>query len=616
MRLLRTAAALLAPVLLASCSLLRPSDDGEDDERGASAAEVDEQRARYRLEVEAPRELRRLLAEHLDLARFRDVPAEQGLNEEELDRLIAATPGQAQAMLRTEGYFTPRIEVRKEPGAPGERQRVVVQVDPGPRTTVDRVDLSVTGDLRERADRGESDATGLIASLQEVWRLNPGDAFRQAEWTGSKNAALARLQAEGYAAATWGDTQASVRSRDQRVTLQAQARSGPRFHLGEIRVEGLQRYPESAVRNLATFTTGMPYTEQRLLDYQDRLRRSNLFEGAVAEISPDPAVAASTPVTVRVQEQPLQKLVLGVGLNTDTGARVTAEHTHRQPFGVHWTAQNNLEIGNLLQRWEFDLRSYPRRSQFRNLVAGAVERWRGKDEDRDSLRLRVGREQDRTRRSRQFYGEFNHAKVRTPDGDVREAQSLSAHHDWTRREVDSLLLPRRGKAQVIQLAAGFARSTTADSGPFARAYGRFLWFKPFGDDWYTRSRLELGQVFAAQRVGVPDTLLFRAGGEESVRGYAYRSLGPVVDGEVTSGRSLMTASLEVARPISPRMRALWGAVFVDVGGAAERFADLKPAVGVGVGVRYRSPAGPLRADIAYGVDAKKFRLHLSAGVNF
>ena len=81
-------------------------------------------------------------------------------------------------------------------------------------------------------------------------------------------------------------------------------------------------------------------------------------------------------------------------------------------------------------------------------------------------------------------------------------------------------------------------------------------------------------------------------------------------------RALFTASAEVQHPITPRLPALWGAAFVDAGNAAQRFSDLKPKVGVGVGVRYRSPVGPLRFDVAYGVDDRRVRLHLSAGVSF
>lgn len=612
----RNAPLLLVPLLLlAGCSLLPGNRPREDDQRGASTAAVDERRAQYTLDVRAPRALRGLLQDNLDLARFRDAPADQGLTGEELDRLVAAAPKQAADLLRTEGHFDARVTVRRET-PPGERQKVVVEVEPGPRSTVTEVALDVQGELRQRADRGDGEAAGLLAALRDGWGLKAGEPFRQGAWSGAKTAALAQLHAGGYPAATWLSTEARVTSAQQQVRLQAQAQSGPLFHLGPLRVEGLQRYDESSVRNLTAFSPGDPYKEQTLLDFQDRLRRSDLFEGAVAEIDPDPAKAAAAPVTVRVQEQRLQKLTLGVGLNTDTGVRVTADHVHRKPFGLKWVARNKLEVGPQRKLWEFDNRSHPLPGLQRNLLAGNVERWSGTDEERFSWRLRAGREQERTRILRQAYVELNHSRVRTPQGDVRQAQSLSGHFDWTRRHVDSLLLPTRGTVTTVQTAAGYARSTTADSGPFGRLYARQLWFRPFATDWHARLRLELGQVIAAHAVGVPDPLLFRAGGEESVRGYAYRSLGPVIDGAVSSGRSLMTASAEVARPLSPRFPQIWGAAFVDAGNAAERFSDLHPVVGVGVGLRYRSPAGPLRVDVAYGVDARKLRLHLSAGTTF
>ena len=113
---------------------------------------------------------------------------------------------------------------------------------------------------------------------------------------------------------------------------------------------------------------------------------------------------------------------------------------------------------------------------------------------------------------------------------------------------------------------------------------------------------------------VPDSQLFRAGGDDSVRGYAYRSLGPVVAGSVTSGASLVTGSLEVARPFVASVPSLWGALFIDAGRADTSFGTLKPAVGLGAGVRWRSPVGPLRLDLAWGQELKRFRVHFSIGI--
>jgi translocation and assembly module TamA len=598
--------------LLAGCAMLRGTKKSDDE--GATAAAVDERRARYRLEVQAPRPLRELLSQHLDLARFRDAPFREGLTGAELDRLVAQAPEQARALLATQGYFNPLVAVDRLPPDASGLPLVRVAVQPGPRATVQGLQLDFQGDLRTRADAGQRDAIALIERLGADWPLNPGQPFQQEAWTDAKNATLGRLHAGGYPTAVWSATDAAVSRNENTAALSATAQSGPLFHFGELRIEGLKRYDERAVRNVAPFSPGTPYTEQRLIDLQERLVRTGLFEGAVAEIDTNPQRAAAAPVTVRVQEQPLQKLTLGLGASTDTGVRGSLEHVHRQPFGLRWTTLNKLELGPQRKALTLDYRSYPKSGFRRNLIAGEVERWRADDEDRDALRLRAGRAWEDPRLERQAYLEYDNAIVRKPS--ESRAQSLTANVSVNRRDVDSLLLPTKGRAVLLQGAAGYARSSTADSGPVARAYGRVIVFRPLPNQWHATARVEAGQVFAKRSVGVPDTLLFRAGGDESVRGYDYRSLGPKVDGVATSGRSLLTASAEIARPVSQRLPQLWGAAFVDAGDAAERFSDLRPKVGVGVGVRYRSPVGPLKFDVAYGVDDRKVRVHLSAGMSF
>ncbi len=123
-------------------------------------------------------------------------------------------------------------------------------------------------------------------------------------------------------------------------------------------------------------------------------------------------------------------------------------------------------------------------------------------------------------------------------------------------------------------------------------------------------------MFVGNRISVPDPLLFRAGGDNSVRGYGYRTLGPEVNGAVVGGRVLLTGSLEAEHPFVSRLPSLLGAVFVDAGNAADTWSKLRPVLGYGVGVHYRSPVGLLRLDLAYGQDVQRFRLHLSVGVAF
>jgi translocation and assembly module TamA len=111
----------------------------------------------------------------------------------------------------------------------------------------------------------------------------------------------------------------------------------------------------------------------------------------------------------------------------------------------------------------------------------------------------------------------------------------------------------------------------------------------------------------------PEAFLFRAGGDQSVRGYAFQSLGIKQDDAIVGGKLLATSSLEVVQWLTHQ----WGAaLFVDAGNAANEWKDLKPVYGYGVGVRWKSPLGPIGADIAYGEEVHDYRLHFNIGVAF
>jgi translocation and assembly module TamA len=615
--------------MLGACSLLFGGCASLSSFFGARPAPVDPaaaaatpERAVYRLDViAAPEPLRRLLLDHLDLARFQNAPATDAITNAELDRLVAAAPAQARTLLQTEGYFDAEVVAARETAADGMAV-VRVQVTPGAPARIGRLTIDAVGDLERRVEGGEPAAKAQLDALRRDWALPPGQTFRQPLWTSAKNATLARLRAEGYPAASWSGTSAEVDTDTRSVRLFLVLDSGPRFLLGPMRIEGLERYDEASVRRVADFAPGTPYSEKLLLDYQERLQKIGLFEGASVEVDPDPQTADAAPVIVRVRELSLQQATLGVGVSANTGARVTLEHTHRKVFGQRWIAKNKFEFGPTLQSWNADLLSYPLERRLRNLVGFNLERLRTTDEVRNAVSARIGRTQDTERIERLYFGEAVHTDLHNATVESR-GDALSANYHWTSRKLDSVLLPTRGTTLALQGALGFSRgrqTTLATSasetanGPFARAYVRWTGYYPIGDAWYTTTRLEAGQVLTRNAIGVPDTLLFRAGGDDSVRGYEYRSLGPMRDGALASGRSLATASVEVARPIFERRPEFWWAAFVDAGNAADTWGDLQPALGYGVGVRWRSPVGPLRLDLAYGQDVQRFRLHLSVGI--
>ena len=578
-------------------------------------AAVNPERAAYQLDVAAPTELRKLLITYLDLSRFQNAPETDGITAAELDRLVLAAPAQARSLLETEGYFNTEVGVDRLATAPGSAVLLRVWVTPGARTLVDRFELTVEGELKQSLATQDAAATQLLGRLRRQWALPIGRAFRQPDWTGAKSAAIAQLRAEGYPTAAWRDTRAGVDAGSNTVQLALVADSGPLFRFGDIRIEGLQRFDAESVRRLSTFSAGQPYSEKLLLDFQERLQKAGLFEGSSVEIDPDPTTANATPVIVRVRELNLQQATVGVGYSANTGPRLTLEHLHRRVFGTRWIAKNKFELGPDIQSWSGEFTSHPLEGRYRNLLSGSAERLRSTEELRSSWSARAGRTQDTPRIERLYFAEYVQSRLDNPSG-ATQSSAVSANYHWVWRDVDSVLLPTQGLTANLQAALGRTFAVQSAAGPFGRAYGRVTWYQPLGASWYATLRGEAGHIFAAADVALPDTLLFRAGGDDSVRGYAYRSLGPTLNKALVSGRVLLTGSAEIARPISPRYPAFWWAAFVDAGNAADSWKDLTPALGYGVGLRWRSPVGPLRLDVAYGQKTRAARLHLSVGIAF
>ena len=616
---LRAALCWLLAVTLGGCASvpLFGSKDAKGD--GTPPPEA----AQYQFEVVAPEPLDKLLDTYLDLARFRNAPRSDAITVAELDRLAALAPAQARALLETEGYFNAVVTVERSTDANG-KPRVRLLVTPGRRTLVRDVSLEATGALAEAARRGDAGANARLVAWRRAWPLRVGQPFRQPAWNDAKNATLAQLRADGYPAATWERTNARVDADDNAVHIEAVVDSGPLFRLGDIAVEGIERYDVDAVRRLATFGPGSPYTEKLLLDYQERLVKSGLFQGASVEIDPDPAHADAAKVTVKVKELTLQQATLGLGYSANTGPRLTLEHYHRRVFGTRWIARNKFELGPNLKSAGTEFTSYPLEGNYRNLLAANGERLRSADELRTSWTARIGRVRDTSRIERLYYAEAVHSRV---DNRLLATSSdaVTANYQWILRDVDNVLLPTEGITVNAQGAVGYGSGTeyqpgpgiaSESKGPLGRLYGRITWYKPLGASWYASFRGEAGEVFAKSRIGVPDPLLFRAGGDDSVRGYGYRTLGPIVNGAVASGRVLMTGSAEIARPISARLPSVWWAAFIDAGSAADRWVDLSPVLGYGLGLRWRSPVGPLRVDLAYGQEERRVRLHLSVGIAF
>lgn len=574
----------------------------------------------WRLQVDAPEPFGQLLRNHLDLARFQQEAAKDSslrISRSELRRLVASAPEQARALIEAEGYFASRIVTRVSEEVDGQPVVVTIAVTPGERATVSQVQMVFEGELDTRLGRDDADAKALTEQLQSDWALPAGEFFRQSDWASAKNATLARLRAQGYPQASWSGTSVTVDAQQGTAKLFLVADSGVAFSFGDIRVEGLVRQPASAVVNLAPFGKGSPYREGQLLDWQERIQKLNLFDNIFVSTDLDASQAEGVPVVVQVRELPMQTATAGIGVSSDTGPRVSLEHLHRNLWGLDWQAKTKLQLGLKESNGTLDLTSHPWPGRRRGLVSLQSSYLVDTDNAVSTgQRLRVGVLREGERLERTNYLEYQRAEVRSDQGMVvSNASALSATTQLIFRDVDSQTLPTQGSTSLGQLTVGRTFSALEDAGLFSRAYARVTGYQTLPGHWYASVRGELGQVFARDAVSVPDTLLFRAGGDDSVRGYAYRSLGVVKDGVTVGGRSTATGSLELAHPLSARLPSLWGAVFVDAGDAAERFSDLQPKVGYGAGVRWRSPVGPLKLDVAYGTEVQRWRFHFSVGIS-
>lgn len=555
------------------------------------------------VEVDAPDELKPLLVQYLEAARAARLG--EALDEAELERLRSVSAETARELLATEGYFSPQIDSSLT--RTNDDWVMQFTVMPGPRTRVRSLNIDFSGAL---ADAGETGAR-LRARVERSFTLLPEMPFRQADWDAAKVALLRPLLTTRYPAAQLADSVARIDPATQSADLALTLDSGPAFYYGPLVISGDQRYPGSIVRNLSPLRPGHPYNQQDLLDYQVALETSGYYAQATVRIEDDPALAAAVPIQVTVVERPEKLFSVGAGVSTDTGARVQASWLHRniRDRGLRLRFDARLEqarqTGGTELAWPVNSKGYANSlglqfkqediegQETRSTVAAAKRnRVRGQIETTLSLQYQIEQQ--------------TIADVL----DVRN-RALTANYVWTQRAVGRAFYPRRG--YVLTLQGGGASEALLSDTSFIRLYGRYTHYFPAGDRGRLILRGELGSVQASTRDGIPTDFLFRAGGDNSVRGYAYQSLGRTLEGGVTSVRYLATGSAEYNYFFNRN----WGAaVFVDAGDAADSPSQLTPAYGYGVGARYRSPVGPINLDLAYGEATDEFRLHFSLGVSF
>jgi translocation and assembly module TamA len=576
------------------------------------AAQQQPHKPAFDLVVRAPEDLRELLERNMELRRYREVT---DLDDAELARLIVLGEKDARELLATQGYFAPQVRIAREGGDPPS---LVVTVGPGERTRVTVADVEFEGDI------AQSTAPEAIAQREGIlggWNLKPGQSFTQVGWDRAKSDATKQLLARRYPAGRISYSLADIDAATATARLGLRLDSGALFRLGALKISGVERYDPVLVPRLARLPPGMVYDQEKIVQAQLRLSGSGYFDSAFIFVDPESNPEAAE-VQVTLREAKLQKVILGVGFTTDGGPRLSVEHTHNRLPAIGWRAVTKLQAEKKNPFAQTEWTAIPNEDGWRWSVLARAARL---DDDRlvtDSQLLRAGRFEQDDHIDRNWYLQYERATVENPRdvmlnaADTGAGSAVSVNHIWTGRYFDNQLAPTSGFGVGFELGAGV--TLTGDRSPFQRTILRWIGYRPM-QRGRLQLRTEVGAVFAPGNAEIPATQLFRTGGDTTVRGYKYLDIGvDLGDGLVGPGRYLAVTSLEWQRPIVRRgqLTQFEHTVFVDAGAVADKIGDLRAKVGVGTGVRWRSPVGPIEAALAYGVHAKKFRLHLTAGFVF
>ncbi|MDQ3059506.1 MAG: BamA/TamA family outer membrane protein [Pseudomonadota bacterium] len=568
----------------------------------------------FDITVQAPPEVSDLLERHLELQRYRAVT---DLDEVELARLMVLAERDARNLVGTLGYFSPDIRITREGGL-NQRPTIVVAVEPGQVTRIGPVGVNFSGDISDSTDE---DAIAQRTGIQRDWRLPEGERFTQDAWDGAKTQALRQLVARRYPAGKLAGSLADIDAPTHTAKLNVHLDSGPLYRLGALQVSGVQRYDPVLVPRLARLSQGAVYDQNQLVQAQQRLAASGYFDSAYVFINPEGDPQA-VPVQVQVREAKLQKIILGVGLTTDSGPRASVEHTHLRVPGAGWRAATKLQLEKKAPFAQTEWMSIPNESSWRWVALARAERLNDNELITQAQRLRFGRIQSGERIDRNIYVQYDRASVRgsglqgATAADTGDGSALTANYVWTGRYFDSLPFPSRGYGLGFELGAG--TTLGQDRQPFSRTVGRWLGIRPLARGRIAM-RAEAGAVLAKNSAPIPSTQLFRTGGDTTVRGYAYRDIGiELANGVIGPGRYMATGSVEWQRPLTIKGRPseFENTFFIDAGAVADKPQDLSPSVGIGTGLRWRSPIGPLQIDLAYGVKVQKVRLHVSVGFIF
>ena len=556
----------------------------------------------YRIALDAPDSIKPLLIKYLDIYRWRDNPA---LDDAQLRRLYRLTPDSIKTLLATEGYYSPTVtpNIQQQDGI----WQLQFKVEPGEPVRVTRTMLSAQGAISEDAQQYQA----WLKAQYAAWPLKNGDIFRQDTWEMAKRDVLTSLIIAKYPQAHMLASAAVINPDTHSAVINVVLDSGLAYHFGPTTINGLQRYPASIVERLNPITPGDPYSQAKLLEFQSRLQSRPYFKSVNIATVADATDPTMLPVKVSVVELQRQKLGIGVGISTDSGPRGQLEYQNLNSLDSNLRFNSAFKIDTHLRSLSGQIERPRDELGYIDSISATTKRTdiEGEITSQSATAIKRTRTKDRIETSLIAQYLVEHQSISGAVGD--NLQALTLNYIWTYRNVDNLLSPSRG--YLFRTEIGGASQALLSDQDFIRSRSQAIYYYPITQHDSLTLRGELGIVFASSTHGIPSDMLFRTGGDTTVRGYAYQSLGVAQGDAIVGGRYLATGSVEYTHWLAPK----WGAaLFYDRGNATDTLQNFHTVAGYGVGARWRSPLGPLSLDVAYGEAISAYRIHFSLGSAF
>lgn len=526
----------------------------------------------------------------------------EGRTADGLRRYAPTAEGQVKEALRALGYYNPQITWEVNDGDVGLAE-LKLTVEPGTPVRVRQRNVDIHGP-------GLKDAE-FVEELPERPRV--GDVLNHGEYDNLRSSINNRARRLGYFEGKFEARELKVDPAEKTADINLSFESGERYRLGEVTFLEGHGFEQRLLDQFVTFEPGEPFHAGKVAKLSGDLSNSGYFSGVDLDASPSDAEDRVIPINIDLTPRDPRSIAAGVGFSTDVGPRFrgTWREHYINPMGHRRGLDTEVsELRQSISGW-YELPLDPPMTDSIRLSTGYQ---REEIEDVASERLTLGQQWRHQLDTEwmQILGLRWEGERYTIGEETQNTSSLLLPSvGYSKLHSNSPLDPSQGyRLQVDVTGAHRAALSDADI-LHVNFLARGLY--TLADKHRFLARFNFGGVATNNFDDVPPSLRFFAGGDQSVRGYAYESLSPKnSDGDAVGGRYLIVGSAEYQYEFTKSWRL---AAFIDEGNAVDDVFD-PLATGVGVGIRWVSPVGPLRLDIAEGLSESLgggWRIHFSMG---